>query len=355
MRERIAKRVREGSRLGLDEARWCLAEADMWDLGRWAHEVRCREHPSDRVTYQVDRNINYTNICIAGCRFCAYARPPGHPEGRTRSIDEVLEEVSEAAAAGGTGILLQGGHNPDIPFRYYTELLARIREGFLSMHLHAFSPPEIIAFGGFFSMSIEEVLERLVDAGLDSLPGGGAEILSEPTRSRISPGKCTGEEWLEVMRTCHAMGLKTTATMVIGFGETVDERLQHLLALRDLQDETSGFTAFIPWTFQPEHTQMEQMQPVGGVEYLRLQACARLILDNIGHHQVSWVTQGIRLGSAALRFGADDFSSVMMEEKVVAAAGTRNRTSEEEMRGAIEEAGFSPVKRLTLYQNIIHG
>ena len=354
MHDALENRIGACDRLTPDEARWCLDEADIWDLGRWAHSVRCRLHPSDRVTYQVDRNINYTNGCVSGCRFCAYYRKPGDPESWTLSIQEILDKVAETLATGGTGILLQGGHNPEIPFEYYTDLLKAIRARYPTIHLHAFSPPEIVAFARFYSMDFEDVLDALIDAGLDSLPGGGAEILSEPTRKRIAPGKCSSEEWLDVMHTCHDMGLKTTATMVIGFGESVDERLKHLLSLRDLQDETGGFTAFIPWTFQPKNTQMEDMTPAGGLDYLRIQAAARIILDNISHQQVSWVTQGLRLGSVALRFGADDFSSVMMEEQVVSAAGAGFRTNETEMRKIIEASGFRPVKRLTLYQNILH-
>jgi len=356
MFDAISKKVRDAVRLSDDEARWCLSQdADIWILGELADRVRSRLHPADRVTYQVDRNINYTNICISGCRFCAYSRPPGHPEGWTLSTDDIIRKVSETVEAGGTGILLQGGHNPDIPFHYYIDLLRAIKARFPAVHIHAFSPPEIVAISRFFSMSPEALLSRLIDAGLDSLPGGGAEILAEPTRSRIAPRKCTSDEWLDTMRIAHTLGLKTTATMVIGFGESIDERLEHLTRLRDLQDETGGFTAFIPWTFQPSKTSMEpEVEPSGGIDYLRIQAAARLVLDNIPHHQVSWVTQGLRLGSAALRFGADDFSSVMMEEKVVASTGAGFRTDEAEMRRIIAASGFRPVKRLTLYQNILH-
>lgn len=356
MIERIKEKVSRGERLTREECRWCLSDdADLWELAEAAHGARGLRLPSERVTYQVDRNINYTNVCVTPCRFCAFSRPPGHPEAWTLSIDEIINKVRETLDAGGTGILLQGGHNPEIPFRYYLDLLEKIRTDFPTIHIHAFSPPEIVAFSDFFDESVAGILQELIKAGLDSLPGGGAEILAEPTRGRIAPGKCTGEEWLEVMRTCHRLGLKSTATMVIGFGETIEERLEHLLSIRDLQDETGGFTAFIPWTFQPANTEMEgEVNTVGGIEYLRLQAASRLILDNILHHQISWVTQGLRLGSVALNFGADDFSSVMMEEKVVASTGTVGRTNVGEMCSIISAAGFEPVKRLTLYQNILH-
>lgn len=356
MIEKIMDKVARQERLTPDECRWCLTgEPGLWELGRAAHLARTIKLPPGSVTYQVDRNINYTNVCVTPCRFCAFSRPPGHPDAWTLTIDEVIEKVRETVNAGGTGILLQGGHNPEIPFQYYLDLLSKVRIEFPTIHIHAFSPPEIVAFSRFFEKPVEQILLNLINAGLSSLPGGGAEILSEPTRSRIAPGKCTGDEWLEVMRTCHNLGLKSTATMVIGFGETIEERLEHLLSLRNLQDETGGLTAFIPWTFQSANTELDcEVEPVGAKEYLRLQAASRLILDNILHHQVSWVTQGLRLASLALHFGADDFSSVMMEENVVAATGTVCRTNVDEMRSIIRAAGFEPVKRLTLYQNILH-
>ena len=355
MREIVESRVCSSQRLNREESRWCLSDAGLWDLGRWTHAVRCSEHPPHRVTYQVDRNINYTNICISQCAFCAFHRPPGHPDGWTLTIDQVLVKIEETIAQGGTGILLQGGLNPQIPFEYYIDLLNAISVKYPEIHIHAFSPPEIAAFSRFYSMQTREILAKLIHAGLDSVPGGGAEILAEPTRTRVSPAKCTGSEWLEIMRTCHAMGLKTTATMVIGLGENIDERLEHLLSIRDLQDQTGGFTAFIPWTFQSGNTRLAgRIEPVGGIEYLRTQAAARLILDNVPHHQVSLLTQGLRLGAAALQFGADDFSSVMLEENVVAAAGTAVHRTEAQMRGLIVAAGFVPVKRLSLYQNILH-
>jgi len=352
----IRKKVRNRERLNTSEARWVLSEEpDIWELGKLAHEMRCMIHPPDRVTYQVDRNINYTNVCISQCSFCAFSRPPGHPESWTLSVDEIIQKVSETVDAGGDGILLQGGHNPDLPFNYYTDVLKAIRARFPLIHIHAFSPPEIVEFSKLYRKSAEQIMGKLIEAGLDSLPGGGAEILIEPTRKKICRKKCSGQEWLVTCRTAHKIGLKTTATMVIGFGESVDERLQHLLWIQDLQDETDGFTAFIPWTLQPANTSLEgKIEPLGGIEYLRLQAAARLILDNIPHHQVSWITQGLRVGSVALRFGADDFSSTMMEENVVSAAGASYKSNEAEVKRVIEAAGFKPVKRLSLYQNILH-
>lgn len=373
MYKSIEEKVRDGVRLSSEEAWWCLSkESDIWVIGSLAHRMRCLINPPDRVTYQVDRNINYSNICSSGCRFCAFYCPPessgdGKTEtekdnkarkGWTLTVGEILAKVKEAIDNGGDGILLQGGHNPYLPFDYYIDILKAIRARYPATHIHAFSPPEILFFSRKFSMPVEDVLRRLVKAGLDSIPGGGAEIFSESVRALIAPGKCTGEQWLKFMRAAHKFGLKTTATMVIGFGETASERLDHLLKLRDLQDETGGFTAFVLWTFQPKNTKMEneirQKGEAGGLDYLRVQAAARLILDNFQHIQVSWVTQGLRLGSLALRFGADDFSSVMMEENVVASADAGFRTNESEMRRIIKTAGFRPVKRLSLYQNILH-
>ncbi|MCK4721176.1 dehypoxanthine futalosine cyclase [bacterium] len=374
MFETIEGKVRTGTRLADEEAYWCLTDqADIWRLGKLAHTSRCRKNPPDRVTYQVDRNINYTNICNAACRFCAFYRSPDpvssksdtdspdpdeSKEGWTLTVEEIIRKVQETIDEGGDGILLQGGHNPEIPFEYYIDVLKAIRARFPSIHIHAFSPPEILFYSRQFSMPEDDVIRRLINAGLDSIPGGGAEIFSEKIRKFIAPAKCTGDQWLNTMHLAHSLELKTTATMVIGFGESIEDRLDHLLRLRDLQDETSGFTSFIPWTFQPKNTllesEVEQRGEAGGMDYLRLQASARLILDNFPHIQVSWVTQGLRLGSLALRFGADDFSSVMMEENVVASAGAGFRTNEEEMRSIIEAAGFKPVKRLSLYQNIVH-
>jgi len=358
MLDSIVSKIDSGSPLNEKESMWCLSDdSDLWTLGSLADRLRCRLHPPGRMTYQLDRNINYTNICVTGCRFCAFSRPPGHPDGWTLSISDIISRVTETVNAGGTGILLQGGHNPDIPFDYYIDLLKALKARFPTIHLHAFSPPEIIAFSEFFSMAPVKVLSELIEAGLDSLPGGGAEILANPTRSKIAPLKCSAERWLDIMRTAHHLGLKSTATMVIGFGETLDERLEHLLSLRNLQDETSGFTAFIPWTFQPDNTSMSGEFPhggTGGSAYLRIQAAARLILHNIPHHQVSWVTQGLDLGAVALKFGADDFSSIMMEEQVVAATGAGYSTTHDEMCRIIQSSGYKPVKRLTLYQNILH-
>ncbi len=359
MYSEIENKITAGIRLSDDEALWCLSdEPDLFSLGRLAHMVRVNKHPHDRVTYQVDRNINYTNICTTACRFCAFSKPPGDPDGWTLSMEDILGKVKETVNSGGTGILLQGGHNPEIRFDYYTSLLFAIRARFPSIHIHAFSPPEIMEFAGFYNVTVEGILTKLAYAGLDSLPGGGAEILAEPTRSRIAPSKCKSDDWLYVMHKAHELGIKSSATMVIGFGETISERLQHLLMLRETQDHTGGFTAFIPWTFQPLNTSMGRSTlelGAGGVEYLRIQAAARLILDNIDHHQASWVTQGLRIGSLALWFGADDLSSVMMEENVVSAAGVNYQTNEEEMKKIITESGFKPRKRLTLYQDILHG
>ncbi|HEX9746681.1 MAG TPA: cyclic dehypoxanthinyl futalosine synthase [bacterium] len=355
MRNEIEEKIYSGERLSDEESLWCIVDADLWDLGRWAHQIRNRLHPEHRVTYQVDRNINYTNVCNAGCKFCAFARAPRQKGGWTLTIQEILKKVQQTVDRGGTGILMQGGHNPYLPLEYYTDLVSAIKENFPEIHIHAFSPSEIVAFSEFFEMTIEEVIKLFIDHGLDSIPGGGAEILTEPTRARIARGKADGEQWLNVMRIAHNLGLRTTATMVIGFGESNEERFGHLKLLRDLQDETGGFTAFIPWTFQPGNTVLEgKIKPAGAYEYLRAQAYSRIILDNVEHHQTSWLTQSLKIASMALYFGADDFSSIMMEENVVSAAGSHYCTDEDEMMQVIRTAGFEPMKRLTLYQNIYH-
>jgi cyclic dehypoxanthinyl futalosine synthase len=311
----IEEKVRTATPLTDEEAYWCLTvQADNWRLGKLAHMVRCRKNPPDRVTYQVDRNINYTNICNAACRFCAFYRSPNpvssksdtdspdpdeSKKGWTLTVEEIIKKVQETIDEGGDGILLQGGHNPEIPFEYYIDVLKAIRARFPSIHIHAFSPPEIFFYSRQFSMPEDDVIRKLINAGLDSIPGGGAEIFSEKIRKFIAPAKCTGDQWLNTMHLAHSLELKTTATMVIGFGESIEDRLDHLLRLRDLQDETSGFTSFIPWTFQPKNTllesEVEQRGEADGMDYLRLQASARLILDNFPHIQVSWVTQGLRL------------------------------------------------------------
>jgi cyclic dehypoxanthinyl futalosine synthase len=334
-----------GRRLSLSEAH-TLWDLDLLTLGRWANFVRRCRHPEAQVTYVVDRNINYTNICLSGCRFCAFFRSPGHPEGYVLPWEDLAQKLAETLALGGTGILLQGGLNPDLPLTYYEELVRFIRR--TGLQVHGFSPPEIVFFAKTFHLSLADVIARLVAAGLNSIPGGGAEILVDRVRTELAPHKCSASEWLEVMATAHSLGLRTTATMMFGHVETRAERLGHLLRLRELQDRTRGFTAFIPWSFQPGGTEL------GGnttdvVDYLKTLAISRLVLDNFENLQVSWVTQGAKVAQIALEFGANDFGSTMIEENVVAATGVGFRLSREEIVRQITDAGYAPRQRDHVY------
>jgi len=348
---RVLDRAFAGERLSPEEGLLLLEQAPFLELGQAADSARARKHPDGVATYIVDRNINYTNVCVANCSFCAFYRKPGDPEGYVLSMGELLDKIRETAQLGGTGILLQGGHNPSLPFGFYEGMLREFKEAFPQVHIHGFSPPEITFFSKLYKMPLAEVIGRLKEAGLGSIPGGGAEILSDAVRSEMARGKATVKEWLAVMRTAHGLGLRTTATMMFGSIETPRDILIHLTHLRDLQDETGGFTAFIPWTFQPgEHTPLQEATATG-VDYLRVLALSRIFLDNFDNIQASWVTQGLKMGQVALHFGANDMGSIMIEENVVASAGCRNRTNEEELRRLITDAGFIPRKRRTLYES----
>jgi len=343
--ERAVAKAVAGERLEPPEA-LALFGLPLLELGALAHQARLRHHPEPAVTYVVDRNINYSNICISRCRFCAFWREPGSPEAYVLSREELARKIEETLALGGTQILLQGGLHPDLPLTWYEELLAFIKRW--PIHIHGFSPPEVVHFARLADLSVEETIARLHAAGLDSIPGGGAEILVESLRQSRSPGKCSAQEWLEVMRTAHRLGLRTTATMMFGEGETLAERTQHLLRVRALQDETAGFTAFIPWPFQPGHTALGGCEATA-VDYLRTLAVSRLFLDNFANFQASWVTQGPKVGQLSLFFGANDFGSTMIEENVVAAAGVSHRLSREEIVRLIEDAGFEPRQRNQAY------
>ncbi|MBN2139597.1 MAG: dehypoxanthine futalosine cyclase [Desulfovibrionaceae bacterium] len=339
----LLHRAVSGGRLEPSEALAVYLDAGLHDLGRAAHEVRLKKHPEPVVTYVGDRNINYSNICVCGCRFCAYFRAPGQEGGFVLSKDELAQKIQETIDLGGTQILMQGGHHPDLPLSFYEDLLAFIKAEF-DIHVHAFSPPEIWHFAKLSGLSAAQVIARLKRAGLDSIPGGGAEILVDEVRSRVSPNKCTARQWIEVMEAAHGQGLRTTATMMFGHLETPGQRVEHLLALRALQDRTHGFTAFIPWTFQPQNTAI-QARPLTSPEYLRLLAASRLILDNFDNLQVSWVTMGAKIAQLALFFGGNDFGSTMIEENVVRAAGVSFRLSREEIERLIRAAGFRPRQR----------
>ncbi len=347
----ILDRALEGERLSRAEIQSLFAHPDLLELGQVAAVIRRRKAPRAEATYIIDRNINYTNVCIYRCRFCAFYRPLGDDEAYLLSFDEIAEKVAETVAAGGTGILLQGGVHPGLALTDYEDLLRRLKTTFPQIHLHAFSVPEVWYVAKVEKKPVELVIRRLMDAGLDSIPGGGAEILEDSTRSRIlSRAKAPTAVWLDVHRQAHKLGLRTTATMMFGVGEDHSARVEHLVGIRSLQDEHHGFTAFIPWTFQEDATDLEgQIETSGGFDYLRTLAISRIALDNIEHVQGSWVTQGPKIGQLSLFFGADDLGSIMLEENVVAAAGTSHQMTQGEMERIIAEAGLKPRQRRTLY------
>ena len=323
---------------------------DLAALGAAANAVTARLHPENYRTYNIDRNINYTNICTAVCDFCAFYRSPKHEEGYVLERSELLEKIGETVALGGDQILLQGGLHPKYKLDWYEEMLSDIKTKYPQLNVHGFSPPEIYHFTKVNNCSLEEVLSRLKKAGLGSLPGGGAEILVDRVRSEITRGKVMTDDWLNVMRVWHQLGGRSSATMMFGHVETLEERIEHLERLRQLQDETGGFTAFICWTFQPDNTQMSDVAPVGSFEYLKMQAIARLYLDNIANIQSSWVTQGLKVGQLSLVYGANDMGSLMIEENVVAEAGTVHYLTLDQMRAAISQLGFEPRQRNVHYE-----
>jgi cyclic dehypoxanthinyl futalosine synthase len=315
------------------------------ELGAAADAVRRRLHPDPIVTYIVDRNINYTNVCVADCGFCAFYRRPKDGEGWTLSYEEIGAKIDEVKALGGVQILIQGGHNPYIPFEWYLELLKYIKRNH-PIHVHGFSPSEVDFWATLYKMDARTVIQELVKAGLDSIPGGGGEILVQRVRDNVAKKKAGADRWLEVMEIAHGEGLKTSCTMMYGIGETKAERVEHLLRLKEVQKRTNGFTAFICWPLQPENTPtMSHMEKTDAVEYLRTTAFARTVLDNIPNIQASWVTMGMKVGQTALHYGCNDFGSLMLEENVVSAANTTHRTSTEEMEMLIREAGFEPRRR----------
>ena len=348
--EQIAQRVRDGDRLTQPEASHLYLHASTHELGRLADGVRARRHTDGVVTYIIDRNVNYTNVCVARCNFCAFYRPVGSAEGYVLGFDEICEKIEETIAVGGVQLLMQGGHNPDLPIEWYEDLFREVKGRYPAFKLHALSPPEVIHISRLSQLPTETVIGRLVEAGLDSIPGGGAEILVDRVRHRLNCyGKATADEWLQVMRLAHHAGLRTTATMMYGSVETLDERLEHLFKLRDLQDETGGFTAFITWSYQPPNTELGGVEATG-IDYLRTLATARLVLDNFDNLQASWVTQGGKVGQLSLAFGANDMGSVMIEENVVRAAGAAYCMDEVEIARNIENAGFVPKRRNMHYE-----
>ncbi len=345
----LLQRAADGERLSAAEGERLAAGAGLFDLGLAADAVRARRHPHGVVTYIVDRNVNYTNVCTTSCRFCAFYRPVGHPEGYVLSREVLGQKLQEVVDAGGVQILLQGGLNPDLPIGWYEDLFRWIKAQY-GLGLHALSPEEILHVARMESLPVRQVLERLHAAGLDSVPGGGAEILVDRVRRRIAKAKCTSEEWLGVMRTAHHMGLRSSATMMYGTTDTARDRVTHLIKLRDLQDETGGFTAFFCWDFQHEEGVRIEAGDHGTHLYLRQQALARILLDNVEHVGASWVTQGPEIGQLALRFGADDFGSVMFEENVVSSAGTTYCIDADAIESRIRGAGFKSVRRNVKYE-----
>jgi cyclic dehypoxanthinyl futalosine synthase len=339
-----------GERLAPDEGLRLLESHDLAALGRAADEITRRVHPENFRTYNIDRNINYTNVCTAVCDFCAFYRTPKSPEGYVLERDELYQKIQETLDLGGDQILMQGGLHPEFKLEWYEELLRDIKSRFPTLNIHGFSPPEIYHFTKVSKLPLRTVLERLKVAGLGSLPGGGAEILVDRVRGAITRGKVMTDDWLDVNRVWHELGGRSTATMMFGHVETFAERIEHLERLRQLQDETRGFTAFICWTFQPDHTDMADVPPAGAYEYLKTNAVARLYLDNFANIQSSWVTQGLKIGQLALLYGANDMGSLMIEENVVAEAGTVHHLSLDQIRGAIEELGYVARQRNVRYE-----
>jgi cyclic dehypoxanthinyl futalosine synthase len=348
--EQIAEHVRGGGRVDATQALTLYREAPTRLLGRLADSIRARKHPEGLVTYIIDRNVNYTNVCVAKCNFCAFYRPVGSADGYVLGFDELFRKIDETIAVGGVQLLLQGGHNPDLPIEWYEDLFRAIKSKYPTFKLHALSPPEVIHISRLSRLAVPDVIRRLIAAGLDSIPGGGAEILVDRVRKLLHCyGKASADEWLEVMRHAHIAGLRTTATMMYGHVETEEERIEHMLRLRALQDDTGGFTAFITWSYQPDHTELAGTEATG-VDYLRTLALARIVLDNFDNLQASWVTQGGKVGQLSLAYGANDMGSVMIEENVVRAAGASYCMDEVEIVRNIEDAGFAAKRRNMHYE-----
>lgn len=348
----LLEKAVDGQRLTPAEGLALLQSHDLTAIGNAADAVSRRLHPEPYRTYNIDRNINYTNACTAVCDFCAFYRPPNHPDVYVLPIETLIRKIEETVALGGDQILLQGGLHPKLPLEWYEEMLSTLRERFPQVNIHGFSPPEIHHFTKISKLPLRTVLERLREAGLGSIPGGGGEILVDRVRKEITRGKVLTDGWLEVMRVWHELGGKSSATMMFGHIETLEERIEHLERLRQLQDETGGFTAFICWTFQPENTDMAHIPPAGAFEYLRTQAVSRMYLDNFPNIQSSWVTQGEKIGQLALLFGANDMGSLMIEENVVSQAGTVHHLTIDRIRKCIVNAGYVPRQRNVFYEYI---
>src|SRR3979409_1817446 len=355
-RDALSEKVFAGERISPADAlelyRWPLEELGVLanERRRQAKRLSYNGDGNEIVTYIVDRNINYTNVCNVYCKFCAFYRTEKDDDHYVISLEQLDQKLDELSAVGGVQILMQGGHHPKLGFEWYINLLRHIREKYPHINIHGFSPPEFQHFAQLFGMPLREVISQFKEAGLGSVPGGGGEILVDRVRERISPLKCNSDAWLEVMQVAHELGLKSSATMMFGHVETIEDRVEHLQRLRDQQDKSGGFTAFICWTFQPENTVLKVSRRTSVSEYLRMQALARLFLDNIPNVQSSWVTQGPEIGQVALKYGANDFGSVMMEENVVSSAGTTFRLNAGQIEALIREAGYEPRRRNNWYE-----
>jgi cyclic dehypoxanthinyl futalosine synthase len=349
--DEIESAVLDARRITPEDALVLIERESLVHLGAMADLTRRRLHPDGVVTYVIDRNVNYTNVCNAFCTFCAFFRPPHHDEGYVLPVEAIERKIQETFDLGGSQILLQGGHNPKLKIEYYEDLFRRLKSTFPSLWLHALSPPEIVHIRRVSRLDLPEVIRRLKAAGLDSIPGGGAEILVDAVRDRMVQNKASSQEWLDVMEEAHRQGLRSTATMMFGHIETRADRVEHLRQIRDLQDRTGGFTAFIGWTFQPGNTELGGTEATTA-EYLRTMAVARIFLDNISNVQASWVTQGPKVGAATLAFGVNDMGSTMIEENVVSAAGTAFQMNEAEIAAAVRDAGFVPMRRNMLYERL---
>ncbi|HLU44469.1 MAG TPA: cyclic dehypoxanthinyl futalosine synthase [Natronosporangium sp.] len=348
----ILQRAVDGGRISPEEALLLYTDAPLHPLGEAADTIRRRRYPDNIVTYLIDRNINYTNVCVTACRFCAFYRAPKHPEGWSHDLDEILRRCGEAVDLGATQVMLQGGHHPEYGVEYYERMFAAVKQAYPQLVIHSLGPSEILHMAKVSGVSIEEAITRIKAAGLDSIAGAGAEMLPDRPRKAIAPLKESGQQWLEVMEVAHRLGVESTATMMMGTGETNAERIEHLRMIRDLQDRTGGFRAFIPWTYQPENNHLKGRTQATDLEYLRLIAVARLFFDNIDHLQASWLTTGKAVGQLSLHMGVDDLGSIMLEENVISSAGARHRARLTELIWLIRSADRIPAQRDTLYRRL---
>lgn len=349
MLDKIRKKLAKGSPLDRAEALWLLTEAELLELGRLADGVRRKKHPHNRVTFVIDRNVNYTNVCQSKCRFCAFYRDADADDAYVLSYGAIFAKVAELVEHGGTQLLMQGGLHPELTIEWFEQLFRELKQRFPQLQVHSLSPAEVVHIARLSGLTMAECLRRLQAAGLDSVPGGGAEVLVDEVRQEISPNKIGWRDWAAVMEQAHALGMRTTATLMFGSTERPEDIVEHLFRVRELQERTGGFTAFIPWTYQPANTELGG-ETASGVEYLRVLALSRLVLDNVENIQASWVTQGAMMAQVALFFGANDLGGTMLEENVVAAAGCAFRLSIPEIIELARGAGFTPAKRNTLYQ-----